>query len=85
MLGASAVLDQDVCQLSDEPVPCESPYERDTGKPPHEAHFYAITTCDVTAICHDRAALARKQRGWTCVPGCGGFHSINEIRFVPIS
>lgn len=84
MHGTSLAIDQDVCELTDEPIACESPFERSLGKAPHEAHFYSITICEVMAICRDRVELARRHGGWQCSPGCGAFHLISEIRFVPI-
>ena len=85
MSSALAELDTYFETLVNEPVLCESSFEREVVKlPPHLAQWYALTKCidGVTPMCEKRRLAAMGSDGWRCP--CGSFHKWRDIRWVPI-
>jgi hypothetical protein len=82
-----SVLELVLDPLTDEPVICESAFDAEILRlPPHPAQWYAISACPaaVIAVCDGRKAVAERDNGWRCVPGCGRTHAYGEIRWDPI-
>jgi hypothetical protein len=87
MTGAMVEEDLEVFTESEEPIWCESPYERDVAKKPaHLAHWYVFSDCNegITAVCEARRLKCLTDDGWVCVPGCGEKHEYNELRWIRI-